>query len=114
MCSNQKHCSGDSITEIEDKNNRLNLAGGGASLAVKSRGTAKFVSGSGKISELVKSLCVPELSQNLLAEGMMLRKGTQVIINREDPNCFSLVFKNGALFNGISRPTISCMSHSKR
>lgn len=106
-----------SIRPVDDKNHRLNLAGGGASLAVKSRGTAKLQSGSGKPFELAKSLCVPELAQNLLAGGLMLRKGITILINQEDPNCFSLVYKNEALFNGIFTPnnlmfvTLESVSH---
>lgn len=107
----------ETISVIEDKSHCLTLASGGASLAVKSRGTAQLLSGTRRLFKLAKALCVPELSQNLIAGGLMLRKGMKIIINKEDPNCFSLVFKNEALFNGVFTPnnlmyvTLEAVSH---
>lgn len=37
----------------------------------------------------------------LAVGGLLLRKGVQIIINPANPKCFSLVFKNKALINGV-------------
>lgn len=76
------------LVPIDDTSKRPKLAGGDASLAVHSTGTVQLKSGSGKQFELNQSLYVPDLTQNLLAGGAMLKKGVQVLIHPNDSNCF--------------------------
>lgn len=92
--------SSSSLVKLDDSSKRLKLAAGDVSLAVHSNGTVQLKSGSGKLFELNNSLYVPEIAQNLLAGGAMLRKGVEVLIHPNDSNCFSLVFNGEALFNG--------------
>lgn len=89
------------MIKIEDASKILKLAGGNVPLAVHSTGKVQLESGSGKLFELNNCLYVPELSQNMLAGGAMLKKGVQVLVHPKDSNCFSLVFKGEALFNGV-------------
>lgn len=101
MFNNDSLFSSSSLTRVQDSSKRLKLAGGDASLAVHSTGTVQLKSGSGKQFDLNNSLFVPELSQNLLAGGVMLKKGVEVFIHPNNSNCFSLIFKGEALFNGV-------------
>lgn len=101
MFKDENLFSSSSLIKIDDSSKRLRLAGGDASLAVHSTGKVHLKSGTGKMFELNNCLYVPELAQNLLAGGAMLRKGVQVLVHPKDPNCFSLVFNGEALFNGV-------------
>lgn len=93
--------SSSSMKKVNDSLKRLKLAGENSSLAIHSTGTVQLQLGSGKLFELNNSLYVPELSQNLLAGGAMLKRGVEVLINPNDSNCFSLIFNGEALFNGV-------------
>lgn len=90
-----------SISTVSPDNNKLKLAGGKAKLNVISKGTVKLRAGDGSGFEFTNCLFIPDLSRHLIAGGLMIRKGIQVIINPSNPKCFSLVYKNKALFNGI-------------
>lgn len=88
------------IKPLEDSNKRPRLAGGDASLAVHSTGSVKLRAGDGTIFTLADCLYVPELSRNLIAGGALLKKGVITHINSSNPDCFSLVIGQCALFNG--------------
>lgn len=88
------------VKPLEDSNKRLRLAGGDASLAVHSTGSVKLRAGDGTVFTLADCLYVPELSRNLIAGGALLKKGVVTVINSTDPECFSLVMGQCALFNG--------------
>lgn len=90
-----------SMTKIPSDNNKLKLAGGDAKLNVLSKGTVKLKAGDGTHFEFKNCLYIPDLSRHLIAGGLLLRKGIQVIVNPSNPKCFSLVFQDKALFNGI-------------
>lgn len=46
-------------------------------------------------------LFIPELSQNLIAGGVLIQKGVTICVNQNNSSCFSLVLNNKALFNGL-------------
>lgn len=91
-----------SVTAIaSDGNNKLKLAGGNSKLIVKSKGTVKLKAGDNSEFEFTNCLYIPDLNRHLIAGGLLLRKGVQIIVNPSNSKCFSLVFKNKALFNGV-------------
>lgn len=51
--------------------------------------------------ELKDCLYIPELTRNLIAGGILLRKGVEIRINPNNSSCFSLVLNNVAMFNGL-------------
>lgn len=89
------------MTSIPSENNELKLAGVSARLTVQSKGTVKLKAGDGSTFEFKNCLYIPNLSRHLIAGGLLLRKGIQIIIHPSNNKCFSLVFRNKALFNGI-------------
>lgn len=91
-----------SVTMIaSDNNNKLKPAGGNSKLTVKPKGTVKLKAGENSGFEFIDCLFIPDLNRRLVAGGLLLRKGVQIIINPSNPKCFSLVFKNKALFNRV-------------
>lgn len=90
-----------SLKPVDDPNRRVKLAGGDATLAVEGIGKVHLKAGDGTVFELTECLLVPELSQNLIAGGVLKKKGVREVFDAEDPSCFALV-KNGlAIFNGV-------------
>lgn len=91
----------DTLKPVDDPNRRVKLAGGEATLAVEGIGKVRLKAGDGTVFELTECLLVPELSRNLIAGGVLKKKGVREMFDTEDPSCFALV-KNGlALFNGV-------------
>lgn len=90
----------ESVKSLHDSNKQLTMAGGKSSLEVKSKGNMQLKAGHSLIFELKDCLYIPELARNLIAGGLLLRKGVDIVINPNNALCFSLVLKNKALFNG--------------
>lgn len=90
-----------SIKPITNLNQRLQLAGGGVSLAVKSTGTVHLRAGDGSVFALKNCLHVPELSKSLIAGGALIRGHVHTLINESSPDHFSLVKDDLAVFNGM-------------
>lgn len=90
-----------SVTPITDINQRLQLAGGGVSLAVKATGNVHLKASDGSVFSLKNCLLVPKLSKNLIAGGALIRGQVQTLINDNSPEHFSLVKDDLAVFNGV-------------
>lgn len=90
-----------SVTLISDINQRLQLAGGDVSLAVKSKGTVHLKAGDESVFALTNCLYVPELSTNLIAGGALIRGQVRPMIHEASNEHFSLVKDDLALFNGV-------------
>ncbi|KAG0151286.1 hypothetical protein CROQUDRAFT_87100 [Cronartium quercuum f. sp. fusiforme G11] len=99
-----------SLIKNDDPSKQLKLASGSASLAVHSKGTTQYIAGNGHMFELKNCLYVPDLACNLLAGGLLRQQGVDECRNPDDPDCFSLVLKNVALFNGTLASN-NLMSH---
>lgn len=101
MFNNESLFETSSVTPITDMNQRLQLAGGGVSLAVKATGTVHLKAGDGSVFALKNCLLVPELTKNLIAGGALIRGQVQTLVNDTSPEHFSLVKDDLAVFNGV-------------
>lgn len=101
MFNNPALFDASSIKPITDLNQRLQLAGGGVSLAVKFTGNVKLRAGDGSAFTLKNCLHVPDLSKNLIAGGALIRGDVQTLINDQSSEHFSLVKNDLAIFNGV-------------
>lgn len=91
----------DTFKTLPESNRKLTLAGGTSFLEVKTKGTLQLKAGEGSVFELKECLYITELSRNLIAGGILIKKGVEILINPNNPSCFSLVLNNKALFNGV-------------
>lgn len=98
--NNRSLFTDESFKKVDSPNKRLKLAGGGVSLNVTGEGTVRFKAGDGSIFELTNCLLVPELSRNLIAGGLLKKKGVREYFDEDDPTNFALILNGLALFNG--------------
>lgn len=91
----------ESLKSLPESNQKLTLAGGSSSLEVKSKGDLRLKAGDGSVFQLKDCLQIPDLSRNLIAGGILIKKGVEIKINPNNKSCFSLVLNYKALFNGI-------------
>lgn len=90
-------------TTIKPHNNpsqRLKLAGGGVSLAVKATGVVQLKAGDGTVFSLNNCLLVPELAKNLISGGALFKSRAMPVVHDGHDNNFSVVKDNLAVFNG--------------
>lgn len=100
MFNSRKLFVENSLLSVENPNQRRKLAGGDATLAVEGVGKVRLKAGDGTVFELTQCLLVPDLSKNLIAGGVLKKKGVREVFDDEDPSSFALVKNSLALFNG--------------
>lgn len=96
----RKYFLDSSFVSSETPNKQLKLAGGGVSSNVKGHSTVKLKAGNGTAFELTNCLWVPEISRDMVAGGLLKKKGVREIFDDKDPTSFALVRGTVAIFNG--------------
>lgn len=89
-----------SLVPHDNPSQRLKLARGGVSLAVKSTGVVQLKAGDGTVFTLNDCLLVPELSKNLISGGALFKSHAVPIVHQGQTDNFSVVKDNLAVFNG--------------
>lgn len=90
-----------SISANDNPSQRLKIAGGDVSLAVKSTGTVQLRAGDGTFFALHNCLLVPELAKNLVSGGALFRSHAVPVVHEGQSKNFSVIKNDPAVFNGV-------------
>lgn len=90
------------LTLVSNNNpsQRLEIAGGGVSLAVKALGMVHLKAGDGSTFALNTYLLVPDLAKILISGGAMFKAQAIPVVHEGNTSNFSVVEEDLAIFNG--------------